>query len=227
MPLLSVPTNDPTPHLDLQGRRVFLSASIPDPSRWNGPFDAFAITDAVVALARALFTAHGGLVTAAHPTIAPLILYVARELPEFRERDPSVLVYQSRLFEDVLPAETEELAAGGLAELRWTAAAPNEEPQPGRWDRSLELLRAQMLDETDPVAAIFVGGMDGILQEFEFFRRRYAERPTYALTRPGGAASGLVNNSPETLAAALDSSSNYASLMRRVIEDIANRNQSV
>lgn len=33
------------------------------------------------------------MVSAAHPTIAPLILYVAREFPIMREQEPSVLVY--------------------------------------------------------------------------------------------------------------------------------------
>jgi hypothetical protein len=59
------------------GRTLFLSASIPDPERWDGEFDALAITDAVVALARTFLSAGWRLVTAAHPTIAPLLLYVA------------------------------------------------------------------------------------------------------------------------------------------------------
>ena len=63
----------------LAGRAVFLSASIPDQSRWHGEFDVREITDAVVAASRAVLTADGVLVTAAHPTIAPLLLYVAGE----------------------------------------------------------------------------------------------------------------------------------------------------
>jgi hypothetical protein len=34
-------------------RTLFVSASIPDPDRWEGEFDALEITDAVVSLARA------------------------------------------------------------------------------------------------------------------------------------------------------------------------------
>ena len=60
---------------------VFLGGSIPDPGRWEGHFDAREITDATVAAARAILYAGGTLVTGAHPTIAPLILYVAAEIP--------------------------------------------------------------------------------------------------------------------------------------------------
>src|SRR5207248_3048115 len=88
---------------------IFISASIPDPTRWEGDFDAFEITDAVVALARACLTAGFRLVTAAHPTIAPLLLYVAAEFPA--APSPRVVVYQSDLFADVLPSATRRFEA--------------------------------------------------------------------------------------------------------------------
>src|ERR1700692_4396104 len=90
-------------------RSLFLSASIPDPQRWDGEFDALAITDAVVALARVFLTAGWRLVCAAHPTIAPLLLYVAAEIPDRGER--RVSIYQSMLFEDVLPTATRRFEA--------------------------------------------------------------------------------------------------------------------
>src|SRR4051794_11352620 len=100
------------------GRSLFLSASIPDPRRWSGPFDPLAITDAVVALARTFLAAGWGLVTAAHPTIAPLILYVADESSlEGRRR---IVTYQSTLFEDVLPTATRRFEAAGIARFEWT-----------------------------------------------------------------------------------------------------------
>lgn len=207
--------------IKLRGSLVFLSAGIPDPARWSGPFDSLAITDAVVAAARAILTSGGGLVSAAHPTIAPLILYVAREFPSLREQEPSILVYQSRLFSDVLPKETYQLAEGGLAELRWTEASAEEEPEPGRWHQSLLTLRKTMLQEAGPVAAILVGGMEGIAEEFEIFRQLYLERPIYAIGQPGGAASSLVQAGPPDLAEDLANSTAYSTLLRRVIEDIA------
>jgi hypothetical protein len=78
----------------LGGRAIFLSASIPDPERWTGYFDVREITDAVVAGSRALLTAGAILVTATHPTIAPLLLYIASEFPRAADQPASVVTYQ-------------------------------------------------------------------------------------------------------------------------------------
>lgn len=77
-------------------RSLFVSASIPDPERWDGEFDALEITDAIVSLTRIFLTAGWRLVTAAHPTIAPLLLYVAAELDV--EGDRRISIYQSESF---------------------------------------------------------------------------------------------------------------------------------
>lgn len=50
------------------------------------PFDALEVTDAVVAAGRSFLALDGVLVTAAHPTIALLLLYVAAEFPATDER---------------------------------------------------------------------------------------------------------------------------------------------
>ena len=114
----------------LMGRAVFLSASIPDPLRWNGFFDPLEITDAVVAVARAVLSAGGVLVTAAHPTVAPLILYVAAELPDRAERH--VLVYQSAAFDDILPEATRRFEAEGVGIIIRTPAIADEPADPTR-----------------------------------------------------------------------------------------------
>ena len=171
------------------GRALFLSASIPDPTRWSGWFDALAITDAVVAVARTFLSAGWGLVTAAHPTIAPLLLYVAGELPVPGERQ--IVTYQSALFEDVLPTATRRFEAEGIARFEWTEAVRGERPLPGEWDRSLAVMRERMLTETAPDAAVFIGGMDGILKEYALFGDLRPGRARYAFGMPGGAARDL------------------------------------
>lgn len=200
------------------GRAVFVSASIPDPRRWSGAFDPLEITDAVVALARTFLTAGWRLVTAAHPTIAPLLLYVAAELPgENRER---VIVYQSDLFESVLPTATRRFEAEGIGTLVWTPAAPNDQPEPGKWDESLSVMRRQMLETTSPSAALFVGGMEGIPAEFNLFSELYPERPVYALGAPGGAARDVAQRIQTRLRNELLESNVYPSLWTAVLEDL-------
>ena len=176
------------------GRSLFVSASIPDPERWEGEFDALEITDAVVSLARVFLTAGWRLVTAAHPTIAPLLLYVSAELQE--EGDRRIAIYQSELFGDILPTATRRFEALGIGEIVWTKAVEGDRPLPGEWDRSLEVMRRQMLTETRPDAAVFVGGMHGIPDEYALVSELRPECPRYAIGHPGGAARVLVDQQP-------------------------------
>lgn len=210
----------------LDGRTVLLSASIPDPDRYEGAFDALEITDAVVAAARSVITAGGVLATAAHPTIAPLLLYVANEFPRDLTSNVAVHVYQSRLFEDVLPSETSRLFEMGAGQPHWTRAAENERPEPGHWNESLRIMRRQMLREQAPAAAVFVGGMQGILDEFKLFREMYPTRPTFPLARPGGEARQLVVQAElaglsTELRQMLATSDVYPAIFRRVVDDLA------
>lgn len=203
----------------LDGKRVFLSASIPDPARWDGEFDPFEITDAVVAAARAVITSGGTLVTAAHPTIAPLLMYVAAELPDETRR--CVSVYQSRLFEDVLPEATQRFRDEGVADFHWTEPAPGDSPDPHGRGLSLKIMRETMLRETDPAAAIFVGGMEGIVDEFDLFQAMFPGRPTYPIGRAGGESGRLAEMlSASPLNDELRSDDVYPSLFRRIVSDI-------
>lgn len=202
----------------VSGARIFVSASIPDPDRWDGDYDPLAITDAVVALSRAFLTHGIQLVSAAHPTIAPLLLYVAAEFPRSRER--RVVIYQSQLFQDVLPTATRRFEQQGVGKLVWTAAAEGDAPRPGSWNRSLSRMRQQMLNETRPAAAVFIGGMQGIPEEFELFGQLFPGRPRYPLGSPGGEARALVNRVDSPIAQRLQHEETYPALARLILEDL-------
>lgn len=203
---------------------VFVSSSIPDPERWDGEYEALEITDAVVALARVFLTAGYRIVTAAHPTIAPLLLYVAAEFPRDALKG-RVIVYQSRLFEDVLPAATHRFEESGIAELQWTQAAEGERPQAGHWDKSLLLMRRELLIETEPMAACFIGGMEGVVDEHRLFRQFRGNRPTYPVGRPGGEARSLVDDAELTseMHELLLMEDSYPVLWRAVVKDLESR----
>lgn len=186
MPIDIEPARDPK---SARNGSIFLSGSIPSEDRWDGEFHPLEITDAVVAFARACLTHRYRIVTAAHPTLAPLLLYVAAEFPASAEAQ--VVIYQSHLFETVLPTATRRFEADGVGELVWTEAASDDEPLPARWDASLHEMRSRMLKETDPLAAVFIGGMEGIREEFSMFTDLYPGRPTFAVRRPGGEAAHL------------------------------------
>jgi hypothetical protein len=210
-----------TPDPELQGLTIFVSASIPDPTRWTGAANALEITDAVVALARVTLTAGATLVTAAHPTIAPLLLYVAAELP--RDSEARIATYQSELFADVLPAATRRFEKEEIGRFVWTKAAADDRPMSGYWDASLERMRRQMLSETKPSAAAFIGGMEGITAEFALFKEICPGRPMYPLGRPGGEAQRLVHEVDSPLRDELINSAIYPALWRRVLDDLKAR----
>ena len=210
--------------LPLSGRIVFLSSGIPNANHWAGFFEPMEIAHAVVACARAVLSVGGTLLTAAHPTIAPLLLYLAREFPQTPTQPPSIIIYQSRLFQDRLPVETYNMAEGGLADIRWTPAASDGDPEVrATWDSSLTTMRTAMFQTDGLAAAVFIGGMNGISDEHKLVNEIHPGLPTYALPRPGGEAATLLNESVESLRQVLASDLSYPTIFLRVIADIVAR----
>lgn len=205
----------------MRGSAVFISASIPDPGRWEGGFDQFEITDAVVAVARAVLQNGGKLVTAAHPTIAPLLLYVGAE--QLEEKEQQIIVYQSAAFKPILPDATERYERDGLGSIIWTDRIKDEPANPTLAPGSLEHMRKRMLTETTPVAAVFIGGMAGISDEYRLFHRLRPTAPTYAFGSPGGEAQTLVDKSPASLQAELTKSEVYPTVARHIVDDVIQR----
>jgi hypothetical protein len=198
---------------------VFISASIPDPARWRGHFDALAITDAVVSVARAVLASGGRLVTAAHPTIAPLLLYVAAEQPPSPE--PLVVIYQSEVFEAIWPPATHRFEDQRVGAVIRTPTVGDEPPDPRYAPRSLALMRQRLLTEEPLIAAIFIGGMNGIPLEHALFKETHPAAPTYALAQPGGEAKALVHASPSVLHDILATENVYPTVARAIVADIA------
>jgi hypothetical protein len=237
-------------HRDLLHEKVvFLSASFPSRERNEHFFetaDPDEITLALVATCRAVFATGGRLVFGGHPSVTPLIMMVAEEyLPEgiedrrtLRSNGRAVVIaYQSESFRAATSESTRNLEEWGLGELRWVEAR-GEEPRftskgtlvHGSADFALQAMREQMLRETKPVAAIFIGGMEGIHDEAATFRRICEGRPLYFIGAPGGAARELAQKEPAEFTAAsglspseLLTARTYPALVQRIVLDIAAR----
>jgi hypothetical protein len=200
----------------LRGQAVFLSASVPDPAR-DAQFSqiadaAFHVEQAVISLARAVFSEGGRLVFGGHPSISPLVAIVAGEYraPNLAEGSeerapPQVVIYQSEAFRESIPHDTHLLIRLGLAEERWIEAIdgerfiPGEGPGHAQCPRSLDAMRARMIKETDPVAMVCIGGMEGLLIEAEMFGSQEEHRPVFTLARTGGAASIVADWEDQTI----------------------------
>ena len=168
----------------LRGKTIFLSASVPDEERaerYNRVEDAaFEIEQAVISLARAVFSEGGRLVFGGHPAISPLVAMVVGEYrePRFTEskeerRVAPVEIYQSRAFEGYFPDDTLLMYRLGYASLHWVDAVdderfdPHNPAQDAPCPRSLRRMRETMLETAQPDAMVCIGGMEGLEEEIE------------------------------------------------------------
>lgn len=160
-------------------KSIFLSASIPSDREMNyfKSADPFLIQAAVREFAIAVL-GRRKIVWGGHPTITPMIWEVCKDLGVSYVN--AVKVYQSEFFKDSFPRENEHFKYVTV-----TPAVPNNR------EGSLRVMREQMLGENDFEAAVFIGGMHGIEDEFKMFRKRWPKARIIALKAPGGAARNL------------------------------------
>jgi hypothetical protein len=157
--------------------RVFLSASIPLPTRNEVYFrtaDVIAIRDAIRALTIVISQKQCELVFGDHPAILPMIrLQLAQlGLPVGR----FVNVYVSSFFKTDFPED--------LAAFEKTIVVDAVD---GDREKSLAAMRGRML-EGPFCCGIFVGGMEGVEQEFDLFCAKHPTVPAYPIASSGAAA---------------------------------------
>lgn len=162
------------------GSRVFLPSSVPLPSRnplYFDTVDIIAIRDAVRALTMVVVEQQLQLIFGGHPAITPMIrLQIAQTGTPVGDR---VVMFQSRYFEREFPQDN---AAFEHVEL--VDAVPNDR------QASLQRMREAMLAEPFRVG-IFIGGMEGVEEEYDLFRRLQPSIPAFPIASTGAAAALL------------------------------------
>jgi len=155
---------------------VFLSAGVPDPKR--GPqYAATADSVAIGAAVSALIHVTLGrrlLVWGGQPAITPMIWTVAQNVGV--EYGRWVRLYQSRHFKDEFPEDSER-----FHNVTFT------DDVDGDREKSLLLMRERMFSENVFKAAVFIGGMGGIVQEYELFRYLQPAATIIPVASTGGA----------------------------------------
>jgi len=163
-----------------QPRRIFLSASVPLPSRDRIYFDTadvVAIRDCVRALTMVVIENRAQIVFGGHPAISPMIrLQIAQTGTSVGDR---VVMYQSRFFDRSFPQDN---AAFERVEL---IDAVDDD-----LDSSLLAMRTAMLAGSFQVG-IFIGGMEGVELEYQMFQKLHPETPTFPVASTGAAARRL------------------------------------
>jgi hypothetical protein len=155
---------------------IFLSASVPIVGRGDyyktaNPFlIQCAVRELVIAVIR-----HHKIVWGGHPSITPMIWSICEDLNV--DYSENVILYQSRHFEDRFPEENK----------RFNNVIFTDDV-PGNRDASLLLMRKEMLSRNDLDAAVFIGGMEGVEDEYHLFRELHPNAKVLPVAAPGGAA---------------------------------------
>lgn len=160
--------------------RIFLSASVPLPSRNPTYFksaDVIAIRDAVRALVMVVVEQQAQLVFGGHPAISPMIrLQITQTGTPVGDR---VVMFQSRFFERDFPHDN---AAFERVELVDAVVGDRE--------ASLRRMRETMFGVPFD-AGLFIGGMEGIEHEYAMFVQLQPGVPAYPIASTGAAAAIL------------------------------------
>ncbi|RGQ70035.1 hypothetical protein DWY72_10310 [Phocaeicola plebeius] len=155
---------------------IFLSASIPVIGRNEKYFntaDTIAIRDSVLALASIALPKYK-LIWGGHPSITPLIANVLQHSDI--DIQSSVTLYQSMYFEKFFPLENES-----VAHIIKTKDL-------GDKDLSINEMRERMLKDNEFYAGIFIGGMEGVEEEYEIFTRLHPASQVFPIASTGAAA---------------------------------------
>lgn len=184
---------------------IFLSASVPSPQRHIKYFetaDPLAIAAAVSAL---VYVTLGRrlLVWGGHPAITPMVWAVADDMGV--DYAAWVKLYQSRLFEDEFPAEN-----ALFQNVRYVDKIGDD------LAASLAAMRDRMLCEHEYSAGVFIGGMEGIGDEYALFRKYHPKASIIPLASTGGASLELferVGNFPDEFKTSLD----YVGLLHQAL----------
>ena len=142
--------------------------------KYIGTADIIAIRDAVIALTTVVLP-HHKLIWGGHPSITPLIYYVMERLNlNIQEH---VTLYQSRFFEKYFPEDNNKFENVIL-----TDNINDDKAQ------SLLYMRNKMLDESEFSAGIFIGGMEGVEEEYDMFIKKHPKALALPIASTGAAA---------------------------------------
>lgn len=190
-------------------KNIFLSASIPLPSRdtkYIETADIIAIRDAVIALTTVVLP-HHRIIWGGHPSITPLIYYVMEKLD--MNIQEHVKLYQSLWFKDIFPPDNNK-----FENIVFTKKEDNI-------PASIKLLREQMFLENEFSAAVFIGGMDGIEDEYRMFKEYHPEAVLLPIASTGAATKLVYDNLfPNNLKnTRLEKDYGYMSLFQKFLMD--------
>ena len=180
--------------------KIFLSASIPYQERdkkFYNTADIVAIRDSVRALATVVIP-KAILIWGGHPAITPLIRFVMERMNS--NLKDHVTLYQSNYFSEYFPPEN-----FSFENIKIIVEGEDR-------DRSLFKMRTQMLKENDFAVGIFIGGMEGVIDEYNMFKELNPNALILPIASTGAAAKIIFEN---------ESRHNFLTSNSRLLNDYA------
>lgn len=191
--------------MDKKQLNIFLSASIPTETRderYFGTADTIAIRDSVLALAEVALPCYK-LIWGGHPSITQLIANVLRHSGYNVQN--SVTLYQSQYFEKFFPLENRSVAH--IVKTK----------DKGNRKTSLDEMRERMIADNDFYAGIFIGGMEGVEEEFELFKSCHPKAVIIPVASTGAAAKMIYEKGRNQYDKRLETSMTYCSLFKDLL----------
>lgn len=156
---------------------IFLSASIPYGERAKKYLpDPIAIREAVRSLVTVM-SPRLNIVFGGHPAINPFVLDAARTLNTIE----NIHIFQSEDFIGEIPEEVPY-----FEHIRWTAKKENR--QISLRHMREEIMRPKKYGIPPYRAAFFIGGMNGVIEEWDLFRTKHPDQKRFPLASTEGAA---------------------------------------
>lgn len=184
-------------------KSIFLSASVPTYGREF--FDSCHPYQIQIAVRSLLLLALGRqrLVFGGHPSITPMVYAAGKSFG--LNTIECATIYQSAFFEDKFPLENQ-----GFADIRVVTKEKTLRD-------SILSMRRRMLEDNEFEVGIFIGGMKGIIDEYEMFREKAPEAKVIAVRAGGGAAATLPSTQSDPVIQALEESGDYFSLFNSIL----------
>lgn len=185
---------------------VFLSASVPLPGRderFLRTCDVIAVREAIKGLVEVI-AERGMLVFGGHPAITPMIALLLRAYGT--EAKKRVVLYQSEYFTKKMPQENDE-----FIDLRLIPAQSKSRK------RSLAQMRKRMIEDTTFDGAVFIGGMEGVLEEYDLFKKHHPNARLWPIASTGAAAREVFVAEGRPQANLLLSEMTYPTLFRELL----------
>lgn len=183
--------------------KVFLSASIPVEGRpYYGTTIDEAIVNAVLSFTRYCAENNIPFYFGGHPAITPLVWDVAKHFSE--DVNGLITIYQSEVFKRHTPKEVEY-----YKNVVWT-------PEGNDVCASVVNMRREMFCREKTLCAVFVGGMDGVVEEYKMLKEMSPETKIIPIKSVGG-ASAIIYEQEHCVDMELANSFAFAQMFKRLL----------